>query len=61
MHVMFFVYHVCFVPSAQLSDAHLELEEVRKQILYLGDQLLEEQEINKRSKEMAATLQCKRF
>lgn len=43
--------------KAQLTDAHTELEEVRKQILFLGDRLLEEQEINKRSKEIAATLQ----
>ncbi|XP_066922367.1 sarcolemmal membrane-associated protein-like isoform X3 [Clytia hemisphaerica] len=43
--------------KAQLTDAHNELDEVRSQIMILGDQLLEEQEINKRSKELAASLQ----
>ena len=46
---------------AQLTEAHSELEEVKKQIIVLGDRLVEEQEVNKRSKELAATLQRKSY
>lgn len=41
----------------QLSEAHNELKDVKKQILVLGEQLIEEQEINKKSKELAASLE----
>ncbi|XP_057297301.1 sarcolemmal membrane-associated protein-like isoform X2 [Hydractinia symbiolongicarpus] len=43
----------------ELAGAYSELEEVKNQIMILGERLMEEQETNKRTKELAASLELK--
>lgn len=43
----------------ELASAYSELEEVKNQIMILGERLMEEQDTNKRTKELAASLECK--
>ena len=41
----------------ELANAHKEIEEVRQQIVILGERLMEEQDANKRTKELASSLE----
>ena len=45
----------------ELSSAQAEMEEVRNQIVILGERLVEEQETNKKNQELAVSLECKSF